>query len=72
MLWFKLSSGQSTVEVTVVVSMHDAGIFVLLLQKLYSSLMMTEFHGLRFLSFGTISLMYGVMAYIIGRGDNSC
>ena len=55
-----------------VVSIHDAGVFVLLLRKLYSSSMMTEFYGLRLLSFGTISLMCGVKAYIIGRGDDFC
>ena len=58
MLWSKMGFGLGWVEVSVVVSIQDAGVIVLLLRKMNSSHAMIEFWHLRLLSVGTISLLY--------------
>jgi len=72
MFWSKMGSGQNSVEVTVVVSILDAGVLVSLLQKLYSFYVMMRFCYLWLLSIRAISLMLGDLAYIFDRDDDSC
>ena len=60
-----MGSGQISVEVTVVASILDAGVWVLLLQKLYLSYVMMRFYNLCLLSIGAILLMFGNPAYIL-------
>ena len=65
MFWFKMGSSQISVEMTVVVSILDAGVWVLLLRKLYSSYVMMRFCNLWLLSISAISLMLGNLALLI-------
>jgi len=68
----KMGSGQISVEITVVASILDAGVWVLLLQKLYSSYVMMRFCNLCLLSIGAISSKFGNPAYIFNWSDDSC
>jgi len=61
MYWSKMGSGQISVEVTVVVSILDAGVWVLRLRKLYLSYVMMRFCNLWLLSIRAMSWSLGIL-----------